>query len=233
KEIAKPITPPSESASKEDINPEQAQKDKDMQKNLALIAKERCFTSTEQNDLLADADEEIDEQELEAHYNYMAKIEEVPTADSRIDFEPLEQVHHDIGYNVFANDLKHYEQSESISNTCIVETDDSNLIPDSPDISHTTTKYKRKEIAKPITPPSESASKEDSNPEQAQKDKDMQKNLALIAKERCFTSTEQNDWLADADEEIDEQELEAYYNYMAKIEEVPTADSRTDFEPLE
>nr|GEW66074.1 hypothetical protein [Tanacetum cinerariifolium] len=45
--------------------------------------------------------------------------------------------------------------------------------------SHTT---QGKEIAKPITPPSESASEEDSYPEQAQKDKDMQKNLALIAK---------------------------------------------------
>ncbi|GJY23248.1 retrovirus-related pol polyprotein from transposon TNT 1-94 [Tanacetum coccineum] len=40
----------------------------------------------------------------------------------------------------------------------------------------------RKEIAKPITPPSESASEEDSDPEQAQRDKDMQKILALIAK---------------------------------------------------
>ncbi|GJZ60296.1 hypothetical protein Tco_0616112 [Tanacetum coccineum] len=37
-------------------------------------------------------------------------------------------------------------------------------------------------IAKPITPPSESASEEDTDPEQAQRDKDMQKNLALIAK---------------------------------------------------
>ncbi|GKC03285.1 retrovirus-related pol polyprotein from transposon TNT 1-94, partial [Tanacetum coccineum] len=45
-----------------------------------------------------------------------------------------------------------------------------------------TTRYKGKEIAKPITPLSESASEEDSDPEQAQKDKDMQKNLALIAK---------------------------------------------------
>nr|GEU97651.1 hypothetical protein [Tanacetum cinerariifolium] len=33
--------------------------------------------------------------------------------------------------------------------------------------SHTTTRYKGKEIAKPITPPSESASEEDSDPEQA------------------------------------------------------------------
>nr|GFA10070.1 hypothetical protein [Tanacetum cinerariifolium] len=48
--------------------------------------------------------------------------------------------------------------------------------------SHTTTKHKGKEIAKPITPPSKTASEEDSDPEQAQRDKDMQKNLALIAK---------------------------------------------------
>nr|GEX26245.1 retrovirus-related Pol polyprotein from transposon TNT 1-94 [Tanacetum cinerariifolium] len=48
--------------------------------------------------------------------------------------------------------------------------------------SHTTTRYKGKEIVKPITPPSESAFEKDSNAEQAQKDKDMQKNLALIAK---------------------------------------------------
>ncbi|GJS86665.1 hypothetical protein Tco_0769301 [Tanacetum coccineum] len=47
--------------------------------------------------------------------------------------------------------------------------------------SHGTTRNKCKEIAKPITPPSESATK-DSNPEQAQKDKEMQKNLALITK---------------------------------------------------
>nr|GEW38304.1 ribonuclease H-like domain-containing protein [Tanacetum cinerariifolium] len=39
-----------------------------------------------------------------------------------------------------------------------------------------------KEIAKPITPPSETSSEEDSDPEQPQRDKDMQKNLALIAK---------------------------------------------------
>ncbi|GKE60931.1 hypothetical protein Tco_1511298 [Tanacetum coccineum] len=51
-----------------------------------------------------------------------------------------------------------------------------------PTRSHAHTKFKGKEIAKPITPLSESASKEDSDPEQAQKDKEMKKNLALIAK---------------------------------------------------
>ncbi|GJS98372.1 retrovirus-related pol polyprotein from transposon TNT 1-94 [Tanacetum coccineum] len=236
KEIAKPITPPSESASEEDSDPEQAQKDKDMQKNLALIAKYfkklykptnnnlrtssntrnknvdttprykndnqtgqfgnqrainvvgaretvggpvvqqsgiQCFNckefghyakecrkpkrvrdstyhkekmllckqaekgvqlQAEQSDWLADTDEEIDEQELEAHYSYMAKIQEVPNTDSGTDAEPLEQVHYNTDHNVFTNDLQHFEQSESIRNTCAVETGDSNVIPDSPDM---------------------------------------------------------------------------------------------------
>nr|GEZ35015.1 hypothetical protein [Tanacetum cinerariifolium]GEZ39944.1 hypothetical protein [Tanacetum cinerariifolium] len=55
----------------------------------------------EQYDWLADTDEEIDEQEMQAHYSYMTKIQ---------------------------------EQSESVSNTCLVETDDSNVIPDSPEM---------------------------------------------------------------------------------------------------
>nr|GEY53797.1 retrovirus-related Pol polyprotein from transposon TNT 1-94 [Tanacetum cinerariifolium] len=42
----------------------------------------QCFNYT---------DEEIDEQELEAHYSYMAKIQEVPTADLGTDSELLEQ----------------------------------------------------------------------------------------------------------------------------------------------
>nr|GFA69716.1 hypothetical protein [Tanacetum cinerariifolium] len=44
---------------------------------------------------------------------------------------------------------------------------------------------------------------------------------------------EQYDWLANTNEEVDEQELEAHYSYMAKIQEVPTAESCTDSEPLE
>ncbi|GKA60599.1 hypothetical protein Tco_0760006 [Tanacetum coccineum] len=79
-------------------------------------------------------DEEIDEQELEAHYSYMAKIQEVPNADSGTDAEPLEQVQYDTDDNVFANDIQHFDQSESISNTCAVETGDSNVTPDSPDM---------------------------------------------------------------------------------------------------
>nr|GEX19653.1 hypothetical protein [Tanacetum cinerariifolium] len=208
KEIAKPITPLFETASEEDSDPEQAQRDKDMQKNLALIEKyfKKIYKPTnnnlrtssnsrnknvdttphykngnqsgqfgnqrtvnvvrarknpktikdstyykekmllckqaeqgvplqaEQYDWLADTDEEVDEQELEAHYRYMAKIQEVPTADSGTDSEPLEHVQNDARYNVFANYLQHSEQYESVSNTCLVETDDSNVIPDSPDM---------------------------------------------------------------------------------------------------
>ncbi|GJT00425.1 hypothetical protein Tco_0821594 [Tanacetum coccineum] len=190
KVIAKPFTPPSESAFEEDSDPEQAQKDKDMQKNLALIAKyfkkiykptnnnlrtssnsrnknvdttprykndnqtrqfgnQRTMTvaearenvaekgiplRAEQDDWLKDTDEEIDEHELEAHYSYMAKIQEVPTVDSGTPTEPLEQVHNNAKYNVFTNVRQHSEQSESTSNTCVVEKDDSNVTPDSPDM---------------------------------------------------------------------------------------------------
>ncbi|GJS28900.1 hypothetical protein Tco_0489520 [Tanacetum coccineum] len=102
KEMAKPITPPSESASEED----------------------------------KDTDEEVDEQELEAHYMYMAKIQEVHTTNSGTSFdaEPLEKVHSNDDYNVFANARQHYEQLVSISNTWVVEKVDSNVIPDSSDM---------------------------------------------------------------------------------------------------
>nr|GFA50409.1 hypothetical protein [Tanacetum cinerariifolium] len=88
----------------------------------------------EQYHWLADTDGEFDKQELEAHYSYMAKIQEVPTADSGTDSELVEQVQNKAGYNVFANHLQHSEQSESVSNTCLVEADDSNVTPDLPDM---------------------------------------------------------------------------------------------------
>nr|GEU62665.1 retrovirus-related Pol polyprotein from transposon TNT 1-94 [Tanacetum cinerariifolium] len=148
-------------------------------------------------------------------------------------------------------------------------------------------KHKGKEIAKAITPPSETTSEENNDLEQAQRDKDMQKNLALIAKyfKKIYKTTNNNlrtssnsgnknvdttlrykndnqsrqfgnqrmvnvvgakenvgslvmqqsgiQYFNYTDEEIDEQELEAHYSYMEKIQEVPTADSGTDSEPLE
>ncbi|GJW40479.1 retrovirus-related pol polyprotein from transposon TNT 1-94 [Tanacetum coccineum] len=68
---------------------------------LCKQAEKGVTLKADQVDWLEDTDEEIDEQELEAHYSYMAKIQ---------------------------------EQSESASNTCLVEKDDSNVTPDSPDM---------------------------------------------------------------------------------------------------
>ncbi|GJY48475.1 retrovirus-related pol polyprotein from transposon TNT 1-94 [Tanacetum coccineum] len=168
------------------------------------------------------------------------------------------------------------------------------------------TRHKGKEIAKPVTPQSESVFEEDSDPEQAQRDKDMQNNLALLEKYnndnqsgqfrnqriitvvgtretvgsqvvqqngiQCFNckgfghyamecrkpkrvkdysyhkekmmtckqaehgvplQAEQTDWLADMDEEIDEQELEAHYSVMEKIQEVLPEESCSTVQPLE
>ncbi|GKC68338.1 hypothetical protein Tco_1100936 [Tanacetum coccineum] len=50
------------------------------------------------------------------------------------DTEPMVEVPYTTEYNVFAVDTQHSEQSESIINTCVVETGDSNVIPDSPDM---------------------------------------------------------------------------------------------------
>ncbi|GJR48765.1 retrovirus-related pol polyprotein from transposon TNT 1-94 [Tanacetum coccineum] len=236
KEIAKPVTPQSESVSEEDSDPEQARRDKDMKKNLALLAKYfkklykptnnnlrtssnsrnktedttprynndnqsgqfgnqrtmtvagaretvgspvvqqngiQCFNckgfghyarecrkpkrvkdyayhkekmmmckqaeqgvplQAEQADWLEDTDEEIDEQELEAHYSYMAKIQEVSPEESSSTSQPLEQVQNHDENDVFANVRRHSEQPESINDTYVLEKDDSNVIPDSSNI---------------------------------------------------------------------------------------------------
>ncbi|GJZ08228.1 hypothetical protein Tco_0542511 [Tanacetum coccineum] len=69
-----------------------------------------------------------------------------------------------------------------------------------PTRSHATTRYKGKEIAKPITPPSESASEEDSDPEQAQKeviheqaqkDKEINKNVDTTSRYKNDNQSEQ------------------------------------------
>ncbi|GKB40880.1 hypothetical protein Tco_0885822 [Tanacetum coccineum] len=49
----------------------------------------------EQDDWLEDTDEEIDEQELEAHYSYMAKIQDVSPEGTSSTGQPLEQIPYD------------------------------------------------------------------------------------------------------------------------------------------
>ncbi|GJY86178.1 hypothetical protein Tco_0500204 [Tanacetum coccineum] len=86
--------------------------------------------SAEQGDWLYDIDDESNEHELEAHYMYMAKIQEILTIDSgpTFDFEPLEQVQSNDDYNVFATKRQHSEQLETINDTYVVETVDSNIL---------------------------------------------------------------------------------------------------------
>nr|GEX15539.1 hypothetical protein [Tanacetum cinerariifolium] len=88
------------------------------------------------SDWLEDTNEKVDDQELETHYMYMAKIQEVHITDlgPSFDTKPLENVHSDNDYNVFANERQHYEQPISINNTYVVKKIDSNVIPDSSDM---------------------------------------------------------------------------------------------------
>ncbi|GJT72515.1 hypothetical protein Tco_1031801 [Tanacetum coccineum] len=60
------------------------------------------------------------------------------------------------------------------------------------------------------------------------KEKMMMCNRSL---NKCSTASEQADWLEDTDEEIDEQELEAHYSYMAKIQEVSPEESSSTGQP--
>ncbi|GJY57945.1 retrovirus-related pol polyprotein from transposon TNT 1-94 [Tanacetum coccineum] len=54
-----------------------------------------------------------------------------------------------------------------------------------------------------------------------------------VAEQGVPLQAEQADWLEDTDEEIDEQELEAHYSFMAKIQEVLPGESSSTEQPLE
>ncbi|GKE59942.1 hypothetical protein Tco_1510309 [Tanacetum coccineum] len=96
----------------------------------------RIQLSAEQVDWRDDTDDEPKDQELEAHYMYMAKIQEVipDVADNSgpiFDDEPLQKVHDtDDDYNVFANERQHLEQPESVNDTYLVKQGDNNIASD-------------------------------------------------------------------------------------------------------
>nr|GFA14058.1 hypothetical protein [Tanacetum cinerariifolium] len=79
----------------------------------------------EQADWKDDTDDESDDQELEAHYLYMAKVQEV--SPDAVDFgpifdtEPEQKVQNDDHYDVFAIECQHPEQSESVHETYLIE----------------------------------------------------------------------------------------------------------------
>ncbi|GJT34780.1 retrovirus-related pol polyprotein from transposon TNT 1-94 [Tanacetum coccineum] len=192
KEIVKPVTPQSESVSEEDSDPEQAQRDKDMQKNLALLAKyfKRLYKPTNNN--------------LRTSSNSRNKTEDTTPR-----------------YN---ND----NQSGQFGNQRTMTVAGTRETVGSPVVQQTGIQcfnckgfgHYAKECRKP----------------KRVKDYSYHKEKMMMCKQAeqgVPLQAEQADWLADTDEEIDEQELEAHYSFMAKIQEVLPEESSSTDQPLE
>nr|GFB84490.1 hypothetical protein [Tanacetum cinerariifolium]GFB89351.1 hypothetical protein [Tanacetum cinerariifolium] len=85
-------------------------------------------------------DDELEDQELEAHYMYMAQLQQVSPDDADsgpiFDNEPLQKVSNDDHYNVFAMESTHPEQSTLVHDTYPIEQDTENVIIDSLDMNY-------------------------------------------------------------------------------------------------
>nr|GEV92553.1 Gag-Pol polyprotein [Tanacetum cinerariifolium] len=96
--------------------------------------------NAEQVDWRDDTDDESEDQELEAHYMYMAQIQEVsPDANDSgpiFDTEPMQKVSNDDHYNSFTVESDHPEQSEFVNDTYPIKQDEHNVIVDSLDMSY-------------------------------------------------------------------------------------------------
>nr|GFC50084.1 hypothetical protein [Tanacetum cinerariifolium] len=96
--------------------------------------------NAEQVDWKDDTDDESDDQKLEAHYMYMAKIQEVSPDDVDsgpiFDTEPEQKVQNDDHYDVFAIKCQHPEQSKSAHNTYLLEQDTQNVSIESVDMNY-------------------------------------------------------------------------------------------------
>nr|GEV43980.1 hypothetical protein [Tanacetum cinerariifolium] len=97
--------------------------------------------NAEQADWRDDTDDESEDQELEAHYMYMAQIQEVTLdvandSEPIFDTEPVQKVQNNENYNVFAIESEHPGQSKSVHDTYSIEQDEHNVIIDSLDMSY-------------------------------------------------------------------------------------------------
>nr|GFC47769.1 hypothetical protein [Tanacetum cinerariifolium]GFC97299.1 hypothetical protein [Tanacetum cinerariifolium] len=96
--------------------------------------------NAEQADWKDDTDDESNDQELEEHYMYMAKLQQVsPDAvDSGpiFDKEPEQKVQNDDHYDVFAIECQHPDQSKSVHNTYLIEQDAQNVFIESEDMNY-------------------------------------------------------------------------------------------------
>ncbi|GJR47345.1 retrovirus-related pol polyprotein from transposon TNT 1-94 [Tanacetum coccineum] len=182
----------SESVSEEDSDPEQARRDKDMQKNLALLAKyfKKLYKPTNNN--------------LRTSSNSKNKTEDTTPR-----------------YN---ND----NQSRQFGNQRTITVAGARETVGSPVVQQNGIQcfnckgfgHYARECRKP----------------KRVKDYAYHKEKMMMCKQAeqgVPLQAEQADWLEDTDEEIDEQELEAHYSYMAKIQEVSPAESSSTDTPLE
>nr|GFC31300.1 hypothetical protein [Tanacetum cinerariifolium] len=105
-----------------------------------LGMKVKGLLNAEQADWKDDTDDESDDQELEAHYMYMAKVQEVSPDDVNsgpiFDTKPEQKVQNDDHYNVFAIECQHPEQSESVHETYPIEQDAHSVIIESMDMNY-------------------------------------------------------------------------------------------------
>nr|GEX00868.1 Gag-Pol polyprotein [Tanacetum cinerariifolium] len=191
KEIAKPIRPSSESSFEEDSDPEQAQRDKNMQKSLASIAK------------------------------YYKKIYK-PTNNLRTSSNSKNKTVDTSSRYKNDNQTRRFANQRTITMAGARETVGSQVVRQTgiQCFNYKEFGHLAKECRKP----------------KRVKDYAYHKEKMLLCKQvekGVPLQAEQADWLEDTDEDIDEQEFEAHYSYMAKIQEVPTAGSGTDTEPLE
>ncbi|GKA94276.1 retrovirus-related pol polyprotein from transposon TNT 1-94, partial [Tanacetum coccineum] len=177
KEIAKPVTPQSESVSEEDSDPEQAQRDKDMQKNLALLAKyfKKLYKPTNNN--------------LRTSSNSRNKTEDTTPR-----------------YNN-DNQSGQFGNQRTMTVAGARETVGSQVVQQNgiqcfncKGFGHYAKECRKPKRVKDYT---------------YHKEKMM---MCKQAEQGVPLQAEQADWLADTDEEIDEQELEAHYSFMAKVQ---------------
>ncbi|GJT00236.1 retrovirus-related pol polyprotein from transposon TNT 1-94 [Tanacetum coccineum] len=170
KEIAKPITPPSESASEEDSDPEQGSKVR-KSKNLAFIAKyfKKLYKPTNNN--------------LRTSSN---------TRNKNVDTTPRYKNDNQSGQFGNQRTMTVVGARETVGGQVVQQSGIQCF--NCKEFGHFAKEYRKPKRVKDST---------------YHKEKML---LCKQAKKGVQLQAEQSDWLADTDEEIDEQELEAHYN---------------------
>ncbi|GJR21762.1 retrovirus-related pol polyprotein from transposon TNT 1-94 [Tanacetum coccineum] len=183
----------SESVSEEDSDPEQARRDKDMQKNLALLAKyfKKLYKPTNNN--------------LRTSSNSKNKTEDTTP-----------RYNNDNQSRQFGNQrtITVAGARETVGSP-VVQQNGNTLAFNCKGFGHYARECRKPKRVKDYA---------------YHKEKMM---MCKQAEQGVPLQAEQADWLEDTDEEIDEQELEAHYSYMAKIQEVSPAESSSTDTPLE